>query len=137
MLIERLLLASGAQNNRLTLASAIDRDCDWPGTPSPSRHVPADQVPVQRQERALTPNVGSPRGLGESVRADAMGLDPRTAELVGGERGAKSVPSSVVNIGVEDFAHVLETQGVRVIHVDWSPPGGGDQQLTDLLDRLI
>ncbi len=43
----------------------------------------------------------------------------------------------VINLGVRDFAETLETQGVRVIHVDWSPPAGGDQEMMSLLDKLL
>lgn len=46
-------------------------------------------------------------------------------------------PLLVVNIGVRDFAETLETQGVRVIHVDWSPPAGGDREMISLLDKLL
>ncbi len=46
-------------------------------------------------------------------------------------------PPIIVNVGVWDFAEALETQGVRVIHVDWSPPAGGDQEMITLLDKLL
>ncbi len=46
-------------------------------------------------------------------------------------------PPIVINVGVQDFAEALETQGVRVIHVDWSPPAGGDQEMMTLLDKLL
>jgi hypothetical protein len=42
-----------------------------------------------------------------------------------------------VNIGVEDFADSLRTQGAEVIQVDWSPPAGGDRELMELLDQLL
>jgi len=43
----------------------------------------------------------------------------------------------VINIGLRDFAASLQAQGVQVIHVEWSPPGGGDEEMIDLLDRLL
>jgi hypothetical protein len=43
----------------------------------------------------------------------------------------------VINIGLELFAESLEEQGVKVAHVDWSPPAGGDAELIKLLDRFI
>jgi FdrA protein len=46
-------------------------------------------------------------------------------------------PPIVVNIGVHDFYIALEVQGVRVIHVNWSPPAGGDREMMDLLDKLL
>ncbi len=45
-------------------------------------------------------------------------------------------PPKVVNIGLEGFAKELNGQGVAVIHVDWSPPAGGDPALADLLSKL-
>ena len=42
----------------------------------------------------------------------------------------------VVNIGLEGFAEELDTQNVEVVHVDWSPPAGGDPKLAALLSKL-
>jgi len=42
-----------------------------------------------------------------------------------------------VNIGVQDFADSLRTQGAEVIQVDWSPPAGGDREMMELLDQLL
>jgi len=42
----------------------------------------------------------------------------------------------VINIGLESFAHEIKEQGVPVVHVDWSPPAGGDPKLTALLSKL-
>ena len=42
-----------------------------------------------------------------------------------------------VNIGIQDFAESLKTQGVEVIHVTWAPPAGGDPEAMDLLDKLL
>ncbi|MGD8555169.1 MAG: hypothetical protein PVJ32_07015 [Anaerolineales bacterium] len=43
----------------------------------------------------------------------------------------------VVNIGIVEFAESLEEQGAEVVHVDWKPPAGGDEELAELLDKLI
>ena len=48
----------------------------------------------------------------------------------------KRVPT-VINLGVQDFAESLHTQGAPTIHVEWSPPAGGDRELMDLLDKLV
>ena len=45
-------------------------------------------------------------------------------------------PLCVINVGLEGFARDLEERGVEVVHVDWSPPAGGDAALTDLLSKL-
>jgi hypothetical protein len=42
----------------------------------------------------------------------------------------------IINVGLEGFSEELQTRGVKVIHVDWRPPAGGDPELVDLLSRL-
>lgn len=42
----------------------------------------------------------------------------------------------VINLGLESFAHTLEEKGVNVLHVHWSPPAGGDEELMAILDIL-
>lgn len=46
-------------------------------------------------------------------------------------------PVVVINLGLKKFADSLEAQGIEVIQVDWVPPAGGDQELIDLLDKLL
>jgi len=43
----------------------------------------------------------------------------------------------VVNIGLRGFAESFEDQEVEVVHIDWTPPAGGDQELIDLLENLL
>ena len=45
-------------------------------------------------------------------------------------------PLSVINAGLERFAQDLDQQGVKVVHVDWAPPAGGDSEFVKLLSRL-
>ena len=42
-----------------------------------------------------------------------------------------------INVGVRDFAETLRAAGFEVLHVDWSPPAGGDQKMAALLDDLL
>ncbi len=42
----------------------------------------------------------------------------------------------VINCGLESFAQELEQLGVPVIHVEWSPPAGGDPRKAALLAAL-
>ncbi len=42
-----------------------------------------------------------------------------------------------INLGVEDFAESLRLQGAEVVHVDWSPPAGGDREMMDLLEEIL
>lgn len=44
---------------------------------------------------------------------------------------------SFINVGVRDFADSLRASGAEVIHVDWSPPAGGDPELAAILDALL
>jgi hypothetical protein len=48
-----------------------------------------------------------------------------------------SGPVIVINLGLKQFSKSLEQQQVEVVHVDWTPPAGGDQEMMDLLDELI
>jgi len=45
-------------------------------------------------------------------------------------------PLRVINLGLDAFALELQAAGVQVVHVDWSPPAGGDPRLAALLTRL-
>lgn len=42
----------------------------------------------------------------------------------------------IVNLGLKSFATDLKEQGVKVIHVDWRPPAGGNERMAKLLDKL-
>lgn len=43
----------------------------------------------------------------------------------------------VINLGVIGFAESLEAQELDVVHVDWAPPAGGDEEMVELLDKLL
>ena len=66
-------------------------------------------------------------------------------------KGLLAAPPRVVNVGVELFADDLARHdadgadqqvgsepagGVRVVHVQWSPPAGGNAHLARLLGKL-
>lgn len=42
----------------------------------------------------------------------------------------------VVNIGISTFADDLKSQEAKVVHLDWSPPAGGDAEMLKLLEKL-
>ena len=46
-------------------------------------------------------------------------------------------PLVIVNLGLRGFAESLQAQEVDVVQVDWLPPAGGDEEMIDLLDRLL
>jgi hypothetical protein len=43
----------------------------------------------------------------------------------------------IINVGLRGFAESLEQQEVEVVQVDWVPPAGGDQEMIDLLEKLL
>ena len=43
----------------------------------------------------------------------------------------------VINIGLRGFAESFEEQEIEVAQIDWTPPAGGDQEMIDLLERLL
>ena len=45
-------------------------------------------------------------------------------------------PLKVVNVGLEGFAAELRRAGAGVVHVDWTPPAGGDAEAARALARL-
>jgi hypothetical protein len=47
-----------------------------------------------------------------------------------------AAPPRVVNVGLELFAMNLASQGAEVVHVQWSPPAGGNSHLIHLLEKL-
>lgn len=53
-----------------------------------------------------------------------------------GWAGLLSDEVRVVNVGLEGFADELRSQGIEVIHVDWTPPAGGDPRMAALLTKL-
>ena len=42
-----------------------------------------------------------------------------------------------INLGLQDFAASLETQGIEVLPVNSAPPAGGDPELMAILDELL
>ena len=42
----------------------------------------------------------------------------------------------VVNVGLEGFVKDLRDCEIEVVHVDWSPPAGGDPEMAALLAKL-
>ena len=46
-------------------------------------------------------------------------------------------PLAVINIGVEDFAEHIQAQDVPVVHVSWTPPAGGDPEMSAILEKPL
>jgi FdrA protein len=45
-------------------------------------------------------------------------------------------PLRILSMGLQGFAQSLKDQNVRVVHMGWRPPAGGDKRLIATLDRL-
>ena len=43
----------------------------------------------------------------------------------------------VINVGLETFYKDLARQGVKVVHVRWSPPPKLEKELEEALDKLL
>ncbi len=43
----------------------------------------------------------------------------------------------VVNVGIRPFYEDLKKLKVKVAHVDWEPPAGGDEEVAALLDKIL
>ena len=45
----------------------------------------------------------------------------------------------IITVGVRDFAENIQVQEieVEVVHIDWTPPAGGDKETAALLDKLL
>ena len=43
----------------------------------------------------------------------------------------------ILNIGLEQFANDLISQGIPCIQLDWRPPAQGDPEAADLLSLLL
>ena len=43
----------------------------------------------------------------------------------------------VINVGVELFAEELRKQGVKFIHVDFKPPRKLDEDIEEILSKII
>lgn len=42
-----------------------------------------------------------------------------------------------INLGLQEFAKSLQDQDRPVIHVDWSPPPPVDEEMEDILDKIL
>jgi FdrA protein len=84
--------------------------------------------------RVFTVNAEAARYVGQLVSA-LSGQAP--------EAGGQPVdlvmlndPLSAINVGLESFAESLTAQETPVVHVDWRPPAGGNEELMSILERM-
>lgn len=48
-----------------------------------------------------------------------------------------SQPLNVINVGIAMFSDDLKKQHVEVTQLDWTPPGQGNMQVVQALERII
>ncbi|MGB2896197.1 MAG: acyl-CoA synthetase FdrA [Anaerolineales bacterium] len=95
-------------------------------------------VQISRLEAAgakvWTSNEAAARYLGRLLQA--LSPEPGTLERTPVDLSVLKDPLSAINVGVESFAESLAAQDASVIHVDWRPPAGGNQELMSILERM-
>ena len=48
----------------------------------------------------------------------------------------KLIIDYVINVGLETFYESMVAQEVEVLHVDWKPPAGGNEELMSILKKM-
>jgi FdrA protein len=66
----------------------------------------------------------------------ALNPTPSTEQANPVDLSALQQPLAAINIGLDSFAESLTTQQAAVVHVDWSPPAGGNERLMAILARM-
>ena len=59
-----------------------------------------------------------------------------SAEISNKSTDILSQEIQAINIGLENFKDALEAQGIKVVHVNWQPPAGGDMKLINILKKM-
>ena len=84
--------------------------------------------------RVWISNEAAARYVGQMVQA--LTALPGTDDEIPVDLRVLKDPLSAINVGVESFAESLSAQDASVIHVDWRPPAGGNQELMSILERM-
>jgi FdrA protein len=84
--------------------------------------------------RVFTVNAEAARYVGQLVSSLSGGSEEMMGAPV--DLAVLNDPLSAINVGLESFAESLTVQEAPVVHVDWRPPAGGNEQLMSILERL-
>jgi FdrA protein len=84
--------------------------------------------------KVWTSNEAAARFVGRLIQA--LSPEPEIHDHTPVDLGVLKDPLSAINVGVESFAESLSAQDASVIHVDWRPPAGGNQELMSILERM-
>jgi FdrA protein len=96
------------------------------------------QVQLEQLEeagaRVFTVNAEAARYTGQLISALSEPAVASKAKPV--ELAMLNDPLSAINVGLESFAESLTVQETPVVHVDWRPPAGGNEELMSILERM-
>jgi len=84
--------------------------------------------------KVWTSNEAAARYVGRLLQA--LLPEPEIHERTPVDLSVLKDPLSAINVGLESFAESLSAQDASVIHVDWRPPAGGNQELMSILERM-
>ena len=84
--------------------------------------------------RVWTSNEAAARHVGRLIQT--LAPEPEIHEGTPVDLSVLKDSLSAINVGVESFAESLSAQDAPVIHVDWRPPAGGNQELMSILERM-
>jgi len=84
--------------------------------------------------KVWTSNEAAARYVGRLIQA--LSPEPDIHEHTPVDLSVLKDSLSAINVGVESFAESLSAQDASVIHVDWRPPAGGNQELMSILERM-
>ncbi|NOR90028.1 MAG: acyl-CoA synthetase FdrA [Anaerolineales bacterium] len=84
--------------------------------------------------KVWTSNEAAARYVGRLIQA--LSPEPEIHDHTPVDLSVLKDSLSAINVGVESFAESLLAQDASVIHVDWRPPAGGNQELMSILERM-
>jgi FdrA protein len=84
--------------------------------------------------KVWTSNEAAARYVGRLIQA--LSPEPEIHDHTPVDLSVLKDSLSAINVGVESFAESLSAQDASVIHVDWRPPAGGNQELMSILERM-
>ncbi len=84
--------------------------------------------------KVWTSNEAAARYVGRLLQA--LSPEPEIQERTPVDLRVLKDSLSAINVGLESFAESLFSQEASVIHVDWRPPAGGNQELMSILERM-
>jgi len=78
------------------------------------------------------------RHVGEIIEALAKAGVSSEVGFVGTPVALESLnqPLGAINAGLESFSESIKDQDAKSIHVDWTPPAGGNEKLAAMLERM-